>query len=92
MISVIFGVLGVALVGFAVLFVVLATVNGGRRKARRQGLSALAAQRGWTYVAGPDPGVLNRYLGDPFVHSSGVQATDMITGTNHGRQFLAPAA
>lgn len=55
---------------------------------RRERLMQYALMRGWTYVA-EDPGLVDRWPGEPFGKGDHRRARTVLTGTEDGRPFTA---
>jgi hypothetical protein len=63
-----------------------AAVLSARR--RSEGMSQVAARRGWTYTARDDSWV-NRFRGRPFETGRNRTASNIVTGIHDGRKFAA---
>ena len=55
---------------------------------RRERLFQFAVMRGWRYV-GEDPGLVDRWPGEPFGRGDHRRARNVLTGTEAGRPFVA---
>jgi hypothetical protein len=78
----------VVLVLFAVLAVGLAVAGFLAAKKRREGMAALAAQRGWAYAERDDRWT-GAFDGAPFGTGHDRRATNVLTGQYDGRPFVS---
>ena len=85
----------VALAIFGALIVVVVVVGyrrgvaeSARDDARKAGLAAAAAQRGWSFLP-REPALTVAYVGAPFGRGNGHNAFNVIHGTHDGRHFAA---
>lgn len=78
----------VFLLGFLVVGALVAYGNYLAAQKRREGMAALAAARGWSYVARDDRWV-SQYDGAPFGIGFSQQAVNVVRGTHDRRKFIA---
>ncbi|MEJ7794644.1 MAG: hypothetical protein WKF50_03765 [Nocardioides sp.] len=71
-----------------VLFIVIAVMSAIAAKKRREGIAALAAQRGWTYVQRDDRWC-DAFQDSPFGIGHNRKATNVLTGEFDGRPFVS---
>lgn len=79
----IFGVFGLFVV-IVIVFIVLGAIAA---KKRREGMAALAGQRGWTYVERDDRWC-DAFQDSPFGMGHNRKATNVLTGQFDGRPFV----
>lgn len=80
------------IVGIVVLvvvgFIVIAVMSAIAAKKRREGIAALAAQRGWTY-AERDDRWCDAFQDSPFGRGHNRKSTNVLTGEFDGRPFVS---
>lgn len=74
--------------GFLVLVVLIGVAGWLSAKKRREGFTALAAGRGWTYTQ-RDDGWTDTFSGSPFGVGHDRRAENVLTGEYDGRGFVA---
>jgi hypothetical protein len=72
---------------FIVVIVGAVVVGYLQAKKRREGMSAFAASRGWTYTE-TDPTLVDRFEGEPFGTGEDREAANVLRGTAHGRPIV----
>ena len=82
------GLIIVIFVLFAAVAIAIGVASYLSAKKRREGMAALAAQRGWTYVERDDRWV-QAFEGSPFGLGHNRQAKNVLTGTFDGRPFVS---
>lgn len=82
------GLLIVIAVVVLVAFIAIAVLSAIAAKKRREGLAALAAQRGWSYVK-RDDGWCDAFAEAPFGLGHNRQAKNVLTGQYDGRPFVS---
>ncbi len=82
------GLIVVLVVGFVIVMIVIAVMSAVAAKKRREGMAALAAQRGWTY-AERDDRWCDTFQDAPFGLGHDRRATNVLTGQFDGRPFVS---
>ncbi|MCD4535165.1 DUF3137 domain-containing protein [Nocardioides sp. cx-169] len=82
------GSFGLLFLGFTALVIVVFVVSLVQAKRRREGMTAFAAARGWTYRESDDS-LVTRFSGDPFGTGSSRRATNCLYGAHDGRPMVA---
>ena len=82
------GLLVVIVVLVVAAFIVIAVMSAIAAKKRREGIAALAAARGWTYVERDDRWA-DAFQDSPFGIGHNRKATNVLTGEFDGRPFVS---
>ena len=82
------GLIVVIFVVFVVVIIAFAVMSAIAAKKRREGIAALAAQRGWTY-AERDDRWCDAFEDAPFGLGHNRKATNVLTGEHDGRPFVS---